>query len=263
MKTLFKPTFIITLSLLLVPFAVRAQGTASDLESDFRARLGVEADHKISKGFHVYAEGELRMQDSRLGRYQAGAGLSYKLSPHFKVGAGYLFINKDSGTEWKQRHRVYADLTGSYKAGYWRFSLKERLQLTHRDVGNKTQTTPNALALKSRFKVSYKGFSSVTPYAFAEARLALNDPSCTATWDGSSYSNYSFGGYNDTYLNRWRGGLGLEWKLNKNNSIDIYGLLDYCYDKNIDTDSSHTTLKSLTYDRTLSGILGVGYKFSF
>ena len=257
----FVPAFLLLLAL---PVGLKAQGTASELESDLRARLGVKVDHKISKGFHLNAEGELRMKDGQLGRYQAGAGLSYKLSPYFKVGAGCLFINnKNSSDEWKQRYRVYVDLTGTYRSGDWRFALRERLQMTHRDVGNKTQTTPNALALKSRFKVSYKGFRSVEPYALAELRLALNDPSCTATWNGGSYTDYTFGGYDDVYLNRYRGGFGLEWNLDRQNAIDIYGLLDYCYDKNIDTDKTRTILKSLTYDRTLSGILGVGYKLSF
>ena len=45
--------------------------------------------------------------------------------------------------------------------------------------------------------------------------------------------------------------------------IKVFYTLEKGQDASIDTDSSHTTLKSLTYDRTLSGILGVGYKFSF
>ena len=69
--------------------------------------------------------------------------------------------------------------------------------------------------------------------------------------------------YTDTYMNRFRGGLGLEWKINKKNSLDFYGLTDYCYDKNIDTNKKGTKLKSLTYDRTLALTAGVAYKFSF
>ena len=93
----------------------------------------------------------------------------------------------------------------------------------------------------------------------------FNDPACTATYNTAtaSYSNYSFTGYTDTYVNRLRGGLGLEWKLNQHNALEFYGLLDYCYDKNIDTNKTGTRLKSLTYDQKLRPTLGVGYKFSF
>ncbi|MCR4570635.1 MAG: DUF2490 domain-containing protein [Bacteroidales bacterium] len=250
----------------LLPFVSRAQGTVNDLETDFRGRVTLEADYKLSKGFHLNAEAEGRFSDnfSSFGRYHAGLGLSYKVSPWLKLGGGYLFIqNQNSSGEFKPRHRVYGDATLSHKSGYWRFSLKERLQLTHRDGVNSYQTTPNALALKSRFKVQYKGFTSVEPYAFLEARIYLNAPACSATWSGSAYSDYSFLGYTDTYFNRFRGGLGVEWKLDKKNAFDFYFMTDYCYDKEIDTNKEGTKLKSLVYEQTLAPTIGVGYKFSF
>ena len=113
--------------------------------------------------------------------------------------------------------------------------------------------------------MSFKASSALTPYGYIEFRNVLNDPACSATWNtaNQSYSDYSFEGYNDAYLNRVRGSLGVDWKLDKRNSIDFYLLGDYCYDKNIDTNAEGTKLKSLTYDRTFKGWLGIGYKFSF
>ena len=40
-------------------------------------------------------------------------------------------------------------------------------------------------------------------------------------------------------------------------------MVDYCYDKKLDVNKSGTYLKSLTYERALNTIVGVGYKFSF
>ena len=119
--------------------------------------------------------------------------------------------------------------------------------------------------LKSRFKVSYKGFASVTPYGYVEVRNVFNDPRCSATWSTASqaYTDYSFKGYSDAYVNRIRGSLGLEWKLSKQHALDFYVLGDYCYDKNIDTNSSGTKLKSLTYDQAFNMALCIGYQFSF
>lgn len=251
-----------------IPALANAQGTANDMETDFGSRFSATLDKKISKGFHWFAEGEIRTSDNftDLGRYQAGTGLTYKISPNFKIGAGYLFINKKNSSDiWKPRHRFYGDASVGFNSGNWRFSVKERLQYTHREVGNPYQSNPNSLTLKSRLKVSYKASSALTPYGYIEFRNVLNDPACSATWNtaNQSYSDYSFEGYNDAYLNRVRGSLGVDWKLDKRNSIDFYLLGDYCYDKNIDTNAEGTKLKSLTYDRTFKGWLGIGYKFSF
>lgn len=249
-------------------FGAAAQGTVNDLETDFGARLSASAEKKIAKGLHVSVDGEVRMSDNfgNLGRYQAGTGISYKINKVFKVGAGYLFIEKkNSSSEWKPRHRFYADGTATLRSGDWRFSVKERLQLTHRDVSNTYQTTPNSLELKSRFKASYKGHPTLTPYGYLEFRNVFNDPSCTATWSTTSlaYSDYSFGGYNDAYINRVRGSLGTEWKISKQHSFDFFLLADYCYEKDIDTNAKGTKLKSLTYDQAFNVGLGIGYQYSF
>lgn len=259
---------ILCFLMVLLPVAVLAQGTVNDLETDLGARVNLSLDKKILKGFHVVAEGEFRLSDnfSSLGRYQAGLGVTYKINPIFKVGAGYQFIEKlNSSSTWTPRHRFYADANATLKAGDWRFSLKERLQLTHRDVNNVFQSNPNSLTLKSRFKASYKGFTSVTPYGSIEVRNVFNDPACSATWSTASlaYADYSFKGYTDAYINRVRGSLGLEWKLNKHHALDFYVLGDYCYDKNIDTNSSGTKLKSLTYDQAFKMSFCIGYQFSF
>lgn len=252
----------------LVPVSVFAQGTVNDLETDIGARVGISVDKKIVKGLHVTAEGEFRLSDnfSTLGRYHAGMGVTYKIGHVFKVGAGYQFIEKlNSSSEWKPRHRFYADAGATLKAGDWRFSLRERLQLTHRDVNNPYQDCPNSLMLKSRFKVSYKGYKGFTPYGYIELRNVFNDPSCSANWSAASgtYSDYSFTGYKDAYFNRVRTSLGLEWKLSKQHALDFYILGDYCYDKHIDTNSGGTKLKSLTYDQGFNTALCVGYQFSF
>lgn len=260
---------ILTLLLLAASFIpARAQIGINDLETYLGGRFSVTVDKKMAKGLHLSLDGEIRMFDnfSSLGRWQADLGLSYKVNPYLKLGGGYMFIDKlNSSGEWSPRHRFYFDVTGGIRTGDWRFSLKERLQLTHRYAAsmNVYQNTPNALSLKSRLKAEYKGFQSVSPYAFIEARLALNDPACSVKWDGTSFSDYSFTGYTDTYWNRVRGALGLEWKLSRQHALDFSVFCDYCYDKNIDTNAEGTKLKSLSYDRTFNTNFCIGYKFSF
>lgn len=249
--------------------AASAQGNTNDLTSELRTRTSLEADWKITKGLHLSAGYELRTEDNlgSIDRHQAELGLSYKVNKWLKTGVSYTFMYHNRGANgWTPRHRLSADVTFGWKTGDWRFSLKEQLRFTHKTESmNYCQEVRNPLMLKSRAKVQYKGFSRIEPYAYFEVRNIFNDPSCSATWSTSSqaYSNYSFGGYNDAYINRLRGALGLEWSVSKHSSIDFYAMLDYCYDKNIDVDKSYTYLKSLTWDQSLHGIIGVAYKFSF
>ena len=259
---------LLILALFLLPLAAKAQGTVNDLETDFGARLSASVDKKLMKGLHLVADTEARFVDnfSSLGRWEAGLGVTYKIDKYFKVGGGYTFIEKmNSAGEWKDRHRFYVDGTATLRAGDWRFSLKEKLQLTYRDYNNTYEHNPYSLALKSRVKVSYKGFDDWTPYGAVELRNVFNDPTCSATYNASTgkYSNYKFTGYNDAYINRVRGVIGTEWKIDKQNALDFFILGEYCYDKALDVEKDGPTLKSLTYDQSFNAAICVGYSFSF
>lgn len=101
-------------------------------------------------------------------RWDVGAGLSYKVSKHFKFGLSYTFIRKYHQEEWKDhygsnsgrwngynvdaanwasRHRVAFDIVGTKR--YWktlRISLRERYQYTRqsaRDVNRMKLRDPS------------------------------------------------------------------------------------------------------------------------
>lgn len=259
------------------PLALRAQGTDIDEGTDVRARISAELDRKIIKGFHVYGGAEGRFKDNvgRVNDFRLMAGTTYKFSDWFKAGAGYTFIgNLDGSGVLEPRHRVHLDGTLSFRTGFWRFSLRERLQLTHRSEDiNVYQQTRNALAVKSRVKVSWKGSRTLEPYAFFEVRNTLNDPSFTATYNTGTltYSNVSFNGYKDAYINRYRAAAGLDWHISKRHSIEFYGYFDRYRDKDIDTnrqgseswETNGLVLKSLTYRTGTNLTFGAAYRFSF
>ncbi|MBQ9660310.1 MAG: DUF2490 domain-containing protein [Bacteroidales bacterium] len=264
-----KIRYLFLSSLLLVPFLGRAQGTENALENDFATRTSVALDKKLAKGLHLTAEYELRTENalSKIDRHQASLGLTYKFNNWLKGGLEYTFFDRyGTNAGWQPRHRASAFLTVGYKFGNWRLSLREMAQLTHKTEDlNSYQETRNPVTLKTRLKVQYKGFAAVEPYAFFEFKTVLNDPACAATWNTTqqAYTAYTFKGYTDTYINRYRGGIGLTWKISKQHAIDLYGLFDYCRDKNIDTNKEGTRLKSLTWDRTFRSTVGLGYTFSF
>ena len=260
---------VLLIASLALPVAVFAQGTANDLTTDFQTRTSIGVNWKLAKGLHLEGEYELRTKDnlSAIGRHMGTVGLSYKFPFGLKTGVSYTYIyNYGTKKGWNPRHRLSADLGYTIKAGDWNISLKETFRYTHKTESvNTYQENPDPITLKSRLKLTYKGWKRVEPYALFEARNVLNDPNVNATWStvSKAYANYSFGGYGDAYFNRLRGGLGLEWKIAKHHALDFYSYLDYCYDKNIDVSKDGTTLKSLTWDRGLNTIVGVGYVFSF
>lgn len=269
--------FFFLMALAAIPVLARAQGTEVDEGSDIRARVSAEIDKKLVKGFHLQAGAEGRFKDNLQGfnDFRLSGGATYKFAPWLKGGVGYTFIgdmNKKSVLQY--RHRVHADLTGSVRLGDWRFAVRERIQLTHKteDI-NVYQEARNALALKSRLKVSWKGSKTLEPYVYTELRHALNDPSFSATYNKatSSYSNVSFLGYDDSYCNRFRASAGLVWRVSKQNDIEFYGLWDRYRNKDIDTDREGSptwlteglVLKSLTYKTGMYWTVGVAYRYSF
>lgn len=245
-------------ALAAVPALSRAQDTQSALETDFSTRTSVAIDKRLSKGLHLEAEYELRTENvlSKIDRHQASLGLSYKITDWLKGGLSYTFFDRYGATAgWEPRHRLSGSLTFGYRAGDWRFSLREMVQLTHKTEDlNVWQETRNQLTLKSRFKVQYKGFANLEPYGLLELKTLLNDP---------LYRSGSFAGYTHAYITRYRGGLGLEWKVSPQHALNFYGLFDYNYTVDIDANRAGTVLKSVGTGRVLNTTLGVGYTFSF
>ena len=273
-----KQIIILMLGLVL-PMMAFAQ-TDVALEPEFGGRLSVGADWKITKGLHLSLEEEVRF-DNNFGsfdRLQTTVGINYKVHPNIKLGLGYALINgygANSESFKNPRHRFMADATGTLHLGNWNLSLKERFQVTRRTGDfNVYQNPQNALTLKSRLKAQYKGFGMVQPYAYFEVRNYLNAPVIEAAYDGTIYvtlDDYSetgeagwfLTGFNGGYVNRLRGSLGVDVRLDKRNTLNFYFLGDYVMDKEVDANAEGTKLKSYTKETGFRGWIGAGYEFAF
>ncbi len=250
-----------------VLFLAEGQGHTQDV--GFNTRTSAAVDWKVAKGLHVNGEYELRSRNSLDGveRHQVSLGVDYKLFKNLKVGADYIFIGHlNSSDVFKPRHRLSLNASAHYDVCDFRFSLSEKLQLTHKayDV-NRYQEVPNQLQLKSRLAVKYRALGDIEPYAYFELRNIFNAPRCSATWSetSASYTDYQFLGYDDVYVNRLRGAVGLEWSLSKRHSIDFTALYNWTHDLEIDTNKEGTKLKSLAWETERAVSLCVAYKFSF
>lgn len=270
--------FILILGMFF-PLMVFSQ-TDTALDPEFGGRISVSVDKKIVHRLHVSLEEEARF-DNNFGsfdRLQTTLGLHYKVHENIKLGLGYSLINGYSASSQgfkNARHRVMADVTGTLHLGDWNLALKERLQLTHRTGDfNVYQNPTNALMLKSRLTARYKGFGRVMPYAYVEVRNYLNAPVISAAYDGTTYltldtyeeegsAGWFLTGFNGGYVNRLRGSLGVDIKLNAHNTLNLYFLGDYVMDKVVDANAEGTKLKSYTKETGFRGWVGAGYEFAF
>lgn len=227
---------------------------------EFGGRIGAGADFKLSKKLHLDIEEELRMDGEYglLSRSYTTLGASYKISSHLKAGAGYslIFKNRSEEDSWQYRmyHRGFGDLTGHFSSSGWKFSLRERFQATYRSGEMNIYQNPRTkLELKSRIKAQYGNKSAhLKPYAAFEVRNLFN---------GVKYSeDFATGSYEDAYINRLRLSLGTEWVMKNKDSIDLYTLWDYNYDKVIDATKAGV-LKSITHEPGFFISLGVAYTF--
>ena len=265
---IMKKLIIISLAAMMaLPMAVHADDVIDD-GTDFGGRFSAEIDKKLAKGLHTFANGEVRFNDnfSNFWRYQGTAGVSYKVNNYLKTALSYTFIErKNASDEWKIRHRFTFDITGSYRVGDFKLSLRERLQLTNKDVNNKYQDVKNGLTLRSRLMVQYKAFDALTPYAYVDVRNTLNAPKWKYEFDDirGIYADCSWEGYKDVYINRVRLGLGAEWELSKQHSFDFFALYDFCNEKDIDSNKKGTKLHYVANHHSQDISLGIGYKFSF
>ena len=142
------------------------------------------------------------------------------------------------------------------------------------------QSTRNALALKSRVGVKYKGLKDYgfEPFAYFELRTALNEPwgvtsGSLQTTENSKkdYYEYTHTGYTHVYNNRYRVNLGVDYEPVKHHTFTLNALLDWCSDYEIDTNSpSKWAEKGVRLYTATTGwndyfraSLCLGYKFSF
>ena len=272
---------LITLFVLLMalPMALKAQ-TDVPLSPEFGGRISAKLNKRVANRLHVTLEEEIRFDNNftRFDRFHTTLFVNYKLTENIKVGVGYAMINgysATSGSFKNARHRLMVDAKYTLKYANWNFSLKERFQLTHRTGDfNAYQNPTNALTLKSRLKAQYKGFGMVSPYAYFEIRNYLNAPVISAAYDGTTYltlddltetgpAGWFLTGFNGGYINRYRGSIGADIRINRNSTFSVYFMGDYVSDKVVDANAEGTKLKSYTKETGFVGWVGAGYEFSF
>jgi hypothetical protein len=208
------------------------------------SEMGVWTGFGIEKDFgklDLSAQTELRtIYGIRLvDRWSLGLDGGYKLSKYLKLGVGYNFMNvlDEKYLNYQFRHRFNVSASGKFKTDRFTFSLRERLQLTTKDDSNRIRTDGSidsyginpALVWRNRLLIDYDiPQSKLTPSVSVESFYELNNP-------------------NGNTFNKFRYTATLDYKLNKTNTVSIYGL----YNNRTDDDDNYSKY-----------VLGISYKIA-
>lgn len=238
------------------------------LDDDIQARFRAILDVPLARNLSLEWSEQVRMHNnvSDVDKILSSLGLNYKVLPWLKVGASYSLVNvRDAETnvvtgveevDWKMRHLVNVDVTGSYKVGRVKLSLRERVRFNFRaDSVNKYEHADPFISLRSRLKAAYDiRQCRWEPYAYVELYTTLNARNAVP-----NYKNYEIG-YKQ-YMNRLRFSVGTEFKINNYHRLDIYYrfLMNQSYDARYKANKGD--LKSWTHEKQNCHVFGIDYKF--
>lgn len=175
--------------------------------TDFGAIVGASYSGKIVKGFGYSAEGELKTGGNfiEFNRFKVSGGLGYSFwKSRFKVSADFDYILKNRGTYLENRYRVSGGLTYSEKIKSFKLSLRTKYQASFYDESRAYHKYNPKQYIRSRFEITYSFFSKpLKLYASTEIFIRMYKPDAR-------------------FIDEVRTVAGVNYRLNKNNSLDFY-----------------------------------------
>ena len=255
----------------LLPLSIFAQTiTESDShtvtpEAHIFATFVKSFDHGLS----LTIEEEIRSAPSH--RAHTTLGLTYSPISYLSVYAAYtLKLYGDQG--WSDvdkylRHRANLLITGQVKLGQWNLSLREGVMLDARcDEIDHREKNAVDFTLRSRLQVVYS--IPKTPLGIVgkfELLNTLNAPVAylnSVSHSQSPISNSLNGDSYGEYISELRPELGLQWKIDKQNSLTLSYRYNYLYDRSINVEDE-TGDVSLTHKYTTKHLILLAYKFGW
>ena len=248
--------YFILLLLALFPIWVCAQNLLSETttskqvaEVHMVASFVKSLDHGLSLTF----EEEIRSSHISL----TTIGLGYTPLSYLSMGGSYVL--KFYGTQgWVNphtylRHRANIYLIGQIPLGQWKLSLRELLMMDGRaDEIDKREKNALDLTLRTRLQASYSiPNQPISIVGKVELFNTLNAPVDYINQLDNVTTPYG------QYINELRPEIGVQWKINKQNSVNIAYRYNYVYKRDIDiltngdvniaNNYSHKHILHLTY----------------
>lgn len=170
--------------------------------------------HALNKKINLVIDEEFRLKENyqRINLFYTNIGIDYKVNKFLKISPTYRTIQKKKlDGNYSYRHRLMLDVTVKKKIKKITLSERVRYQIEVQDfyTSKKGKFPEQYLRLKTDIKYDLK--KKITPYYSCEFRYQIRNP----RGDGPVYDNG---------FHRIRNVLGLEYEINKKNSINLYYL---------------------------------------
>lgn len=236
--------------LLLIPCWICAQTVISeDTTSTQYAEAHIIASFvkSFNHGLKLTLEEEIRSAPAH--RAHTTIGIAYTPVQYISLSAAYVLkLYGDKGWDNPNeflRHRVNIDATGQVSLGQWKLSLRERLMLDAQ-AGEINLQEKNRVdyILRSRLQAQYSiPNKPLSIIGKMEIFNTLNAKMC------------------GQYVSELRPEIGLQWKVDKNNTLNLAYRYNYVYSRNIHIlDSGNLTLE---HEYKYKHIILLTYKFDY
>lgn len=251
----------------LVPSLVFAQAVITEKdttivtpETHFFATFVKSFEHGLS----LTIEEEIRSAPTH--RAHTTIALGYTPIPYLNIYAGYtlkLYGNQGWTDPNKYlQHRANFLVTGQVKLGEWNLSLREGVMLDGR-TGEVDKRTKNQIdfTLRSRLQAVYS--IPETPLGIVGKFEILNTLNAPVAYlnevielRGNDEEEYG------QYISELRPEFGLQWKIDKQNSLTLTYRYNYLYDRGIKIDDNTGNI-TLTNKYTTKHLMLLAYKFGW
>jgi hypothetical protein len=251
----------------LVPSLVFAQAVITEKdttivtpETHFFATFVKSFEHGLS----LTIEEEIRSAPTH--RAHTTIALGYTPIPYLNIYAGYtlkLYGNQGWTDPNKYlQHRANFLVTGQVKLGEWNLSLREGVMLDGR-TGEVDKRTKNQVdfTLRSRLQAVYS--IPETPLGIVGKFEILNTLNAPVAYlnevielRGNDEEEYG------QYISELRPEFGLQWKIDKQNSLTLTYRYNYLYDRGIKIDDNTGNI-TLTNKYTTKHLMLLAYKFGW
>ncbi len=263
----------ILIALVVLPSLLFAQATITEKdtsivtpEAHFFATFVKSFDHGLSLTF----EEEIRSAPSH--RAHTTIALGYTPIPYLNIYAGYtlkLYGNQGWTDPNKYlQHRANFLVTGQVKLGQWNLSLREGVMLDGR-TGKVDKRTKNQVdfTLRSRLQAVYS--IPETPLGIVGKFEILNTLNASVAYINSlsnnqypiAHSEASAQKYGQ-YISELRPEAGLQWKINKQNSLTLTYRYNYLYDRGLSINNETGDI-TITNKYTTKHLILLAYKFGW
>lgn len=239
----------LSILLLFLPLLVSSQEIESEATQSSRfaeAHIIASYVQSFDHGLSLTLEEEIRSAPTH--RSHTTIGLGYNPIQYLSLSAAYVLkLYGDQG--WADvnkflRHRVNLDVTGQVSLGQWKLSLRERLMMDAR---------ADKIDLREKNRVDYVLRSRLqAAYAIPNQPLSI-----VGKMEVFNTLNAKYFGQ---YINELRPEIGLQWKVNKHNTLSLAYRYNYIYSRSIDMLNSGKV--ALEHEYKHKHVILLTYKFS-